>query len=93
MTFKILTTNDNRVLPRSNVRPSDNSTSINLLSEPIIVLKVVRSLQDDDTVFKDPPSLVNEDNYTTPSYRLPVVDPSDLVGRFFLRTEEDRKRL
>ena len=52
--------------------------------------KVVRSLRDDDTVFEDTPSLVDKVSDTSP---IPIGDPSDLVGRSFLRTEEYGKSL
>ena len=99
MTFKILTSDTNKVLYRSNVRPADDHTSINLRDEPLAMPKIVKSLADDvdDSNFEEP-SLIDEENAHTspqPKHRkhIPIIDPSDLVGRYFLQTEEDRQRL
>ena len=102
MTFKVLTDDTNKVLHRSNVRPADDPASANLKIEPLTVPKVVKSLTDDisDSVFEEP-LLIDEDTdashtSSTPSdahKSMPIIDPSDLVGRSFLRTEEDGQRL
>ena len=95
MTFKILTSDTNKVINRSNVRPADDPASANLKVEPLAVPKVVKSLTDDvnDSGFDEPP-LIDEDDEPLPSLSerrkpMPLIDPSDLVGRSFLRTEED----
>ena len=102
MTFKVLTNDTNKILHRSNVRPADDPASTNLKIEPLTVPKVVKSLTDDisDSVFEEP-LLIDEDTNTSPTSSnpsnahksMPIIDPSDLVGRSFLRTEEDGQRL
>ena len=37
MTFKILTSDTNKIIHRSNVRPADNPASVNLKVEPLTV--------------------------------------------------------
>ena len=99
MTFKILTSDTNKTLHGSNVHPADDTSSLNLRAESLTVPQVVKSLNDDisDSTF-DVPSLVNEDNEELPPEptsrkHMPIIDPSDLVGRSFLRTEEHGQRL
>ena len=99
MTFKILTSNTNKVLHRSNVRPADDPSSPNLRADPLTVPRVVKSLSDDidESIFEEPP-LIDEDDQDAPPQpksrrNMPIIDPSDLMGRSFLRTEEDRQRL
>lgn len=99
MTFKILTSDTNKVSHCSNVRPADDPISANSRAESLAVPKVVKSLSDDvdNSTFEEPP-LIEEDN-TNPlpppllRHSTPIIDPSDLVGRSFLRTEEDGQRL
>ena len=99
MTFKVLTGNTNKALHRSNVRPADDPTSANLKVEPLAVPKVVKSLADhiNDSVFKEPPLIDEHADTPSPSSdkhkSMPIIDPSDLVGRSFLCTEEDGQRL
>ena len=99
MTFKILTSDTNKVLHRSNVRPADDPVSANLRAEPLVVPKVAKSLSDnvDESNFEEPPLIDEDSNNPLPQSELrnstPIIDPSDLVGRSFLRTEEDGQRL
>ena len=56
MTFKILTSDTNKVLYYSEVCPADDSTSANLNVEPLAVSKVVKSLTGnvDNSGFEEP---------------------------------------
>ena len=90
MTFKILTSDANKVLHCSNVRPADDPASTNLRAEPLAVSKVVKSLSDDvdNSIFEEPP-LIDEDSNNPlpqPEHRnsMPMINPLDLVGRSFL---------
>ena len=81
------------------MRPADDTSSLNLRAEPLTVPKVVKSLSDDisDSTFDVLP-LFDEDNKELPPEltsrkHMPIIDPSDLVGRSFFRTEEDGQRL
>ena len=65
MTFKILTSNTNKVFYHSEVRPTDHSISVNLKVEALTVPKVVKPLTDDvgDSSFEELP-IIDEDSYT-----------------------------
>ena len=94
MTFKILTSNANKVLHCSNARPADDLASVNLRAEPLAVLKIVKSLSDDvnESIFEELP-LTDDDSPLPLCKSVPIIDPLDLVGRSFLPTEEDGQRL
>ena len=94
-TFKILTSDTNKILHRSRARPADDLVSMNLRAEPLAVPKVVKSLSDDVgiSIFEEPPLIDKESDNPLPQPKLhhptPNIDPSDLVGRSFLHPEED----
>jgi hypothetical protein len=81
-TFKILTDNTLKVILRSNVRSALNPHAKNLQLDPLepgnIATPIVKSRHDsadDGEIF--PP--------------MPVIDPSELIGRTFLMNKEDRQ--
>ena len=84
------------MLYHSEVYSADDPASANFKVEPLAVPKVVKSLTDDinDSGFKEL-SIIDEDSHILSPISqehkpMPIIDPSDLVGRSFLRTEEDR---
>ena len=84
MTFKILTDDTNKVIYRSNVRPAhtvaDRNRRLDLLggeSDPV---------QNSPKVVKH--RFENSDGDLPNTYKMPVVNPTDLVGRSFLMDEQ-----
>jgi hypothetical protein len=83
MTFKILTDDTQKVIHRSNVRSALNPDEKNLRLDPLsssdIVAPVIKSRHDsaDDGEILSP---------------MPVIDPSELIGRTFLKDQEDGQR-
>ena len=90
MTFKIFNPATNKVIDRSNVRAADEPNLINHRADHLTVPEVVSSLHGEP-----PPTLKEESIATVPSTQraLPIIDPSDLVGRTFLLDKEDGQRL
>ena len=83
MTFKILTNDTNKVIFRSNIRPAhtiaDRNRRLDLLggeSDPV---------QNSPKVVKH--RFENSDGDLPNTYKMPVVNPTDLVGRSFLMDE------
>ena len=90
MTFKVLSTATNKVLSRSNLRPADDKC-LTLRAKPLTLLEIVKSLHE------QPPSSNNSstdhDSASLPSNSVPILDPSNLVGRTFLVNKEEEQRL
>jgi hypothetical protein len=82
MTFKILTDNTLKVIHQSNVRSALNPHAKNLRLDPLepgnVATPIVKSHHDsaDDGEILRP---------------MPVIDPSELIGRTFLMDKEDRQ--
>jgi hypothetical protein len=80
MTFKILTDDTLKVIHRSNVRSALNPHAKNLRLDPLepgdVAMPIVKSRHDsaDDGEILPP---------------MPVIDPSELIGRTFLMDKED----
>ena len=83
MTFKVLTDDTRKILYRSNIRSAVDSKTRNLHLDPLndaVESPVIRSLHDS--------SLHGEHQAD-----MPIIDPSDLVGRtFLLPQQEDGQR-
>jgi hypothetical protein len=82
MTFKILMDDTLKVIHRSNVRSALNLHAKNLRLDPLepgnVAMPIVKSHHDsaDDGEILPP---------------MPVIDPSELIGRTFLMDKEDRQ--
>ena len=76
MTYKILTDDTSKVIFRSNVRPANVPMEHNLRLDPLCgePTKVVKSKSDNN----------NHDQSENKSENMPIVYPSDLIGRSFL---------
>jgi hypothetical protein len=83
MTFKILTDNTLKVIHQSNVRSAHNPHAKNLQLDPLepgnVAMHIVKSCHDsaDDGEILPP---------------MPVIDPSELIGRTFLMDKQDGQR-
>jgi hypothetical protein len=81
MTFKILTDDTLKVIHRSNVRLALNPHAKNLQLDPLepgdVATPIVKSRHDS----------ANNDGEILPP--MPVIDPSELIGRTFLMDKED----
>ena len=96
MTFKIINISTNKIVNRSNVRPSNDDKHHNLRADAIASPKLIKLLQEDN--FKDEDSTsrtpTKDSSSTFSSTRpMPAVDPQDLVGRTFLLNKEGNQRL
>ena len=79
MTFKILTDDTSKVIYRSNVRPADVPMEYNLRLDPLCgePTEIVKSKNDNANIN-------NQDQSEDQQSSLPIINPSDLVGRSFL---------
>jgi hypothetical protein len=82
MTFKILTEDTLKVIHRSNVRLALNPHAKNLRLDPLdpgdVATPIVKSRHDS----------VDDGEILPP---IPVIDPSELIGRTFFMDKEDRQ--
>ena len=81
MTYKILTDDTSKIIFRSNVRAADVPMEHNLRLDPLCgePTKVVKSKSDDN----------NQNQSENKPTNMPIVSPSDLVGRSFLMDKND----
>ena len=81
MAFKILTDDTSKVIFRSNVRTVDVPMEHNIRLDPLCgePNKIVRSKSDNDT----------QDQSENKSKNMPIIYPSDLIGRSFLINKEE----
>ena len=100
MTFKIFNPSTNKVMHRSNVQAADEPDVINHRADYLTAPEVVTSLHSEPftaspTSKEEPISTVPPDDATSSpaTHALPILHPSDLVGRTFLLDEEDGQRL
>ena len=103
MTFSTLNASTNKVLSRSNSRPSGKPSSPNLRSNPLTTPEVIKYLhrENDDANFpssrlkdnNEPPDTdeyVSPGNSNSPSKKkMPIIGPNKLVGKNFLLPQED----
>ena len=92
MTWKILTDDTNKVLYRSNVCTATDPTSQNWRlpapdGEDIEPPSVIKSSWDDNT------STGYQNGEESRRYHIPILDPTDLVGRTFLKEQENVNKL
>ena len=97
MNFKILKDNTEKIVCRSNVRLGDNSLVSNLLVDsvttPVIIKSRHETFEDDDTISTATSAIPDDDSYQGVS-SIPIIETSDLVGRFFfINTSEDSQSL
>ena len=83
MTFHIFNPGTNKLINQSFVRPVNNITAPNLRADPINPPEIVTSLHEPD------------DSSSVPKQgqAMPILDPSNLVGRTFLLNKEGGQRL
>ena len=90
ITFKELNTSTNKVISIFNVRFADDK-NINLRAEPLYLPEVVKSLQNDAHAPDDRSS--TESTTSASRKGIPILGPSDLVGRTFLLDKKRGQRL
>ena len=90
MTFKVLTDDTNKIISRSNVRSAGLPLEYNLRLDPLCgeINQVVKSKSD---TLQIPTETNQEQSDNKP---MPIIHPSDLVGRSFLmNTNDDGEKL
>ena len=90
MTFKVLTDDTNNIISRSNVRSTGLPLEYNLRLDPLCgeINQVVKSKSD---TLQIPTETNQEQSDNKP---MPIIHPSDLVGRSFLmNTNDDGEKL
>ena len=104
MTFKVLTDDTQRVICRSGIRSALDSSSSNLRLDPIdgeSLRNFVKFREDSIRENQSPPmdNIVDQDRSSAssaaPSEKpivRPIIDPADLVGRSFLKDQDDGER-
>ena len=91
MTFKILSNASNKVAHRSNVRHANDLLEKNIGLDPLTMPKVVKSKRDpsDDDTATTAESTIRDDESLPDMLSMPIVDPSDLIGRNFLMPTDE----
>ena len=94
MTFKILSDKSSKIIHCSNTRPANDPLEKNIRLEPLIVLVIVKlkyKTSDDETITKAL-STITDDESVEDELSMPIIDPSDLVGRNFLMPTDNESR-
>lgn len=91
MTFKVLNTEANKVISRSNVRPA-NDNNISLRAEPLTSPEIVKSLHAHPIPSENTSSTDESNSASAPKRAIPIIDSSNLIGRIFLINKEEGQR-
>ena len=94
MTFKVLTDDTQRVICRSGIRSALDTASSNLRLDPIDgeSMRQFIKFREDSARKKQTLADDRSSHPESPIVR-PIIDPADLIGRSFLKDQDDGERL
>ena len=86
MILKVLLDASNKIIHRSNIRPTNTPLDKNIYLDPLTVPKIVKSKRDpsNNETVTTTLSTIADGNSLSNTPHVPIINPSDLIGRTFL---------
>jgi hypothetical protein len=98
MTYKVLTVDTHKVICRSGLRPATDLSSSSLRLDPIDGESLPQYVKFREDSTRESPTTVLDQDRSSPSLSppptivRPILDPADLIGRTFLKVQNDGER-